>query len=229
MQFSIITIFPEMIRSYTNQSILGKAQEAGEISVDVFDPRDFADNKHDSVDEPPYGGGPGMVMQAEPIMKAIEAIDYSKNTVGVIIFSATAQQFSNESARDLIDRYDHLIMICGRYEGVDERVKQMICNTIGCKRLHEVSLGPYVLTGGELPALAIIDATARQIPGVLGNDESREEERVFGAPVYTRPEVITYKGKEYSVPEILMSGHHARIKEWRKKNAQDIGEGEGRS
>lgn len=220
MQFSVITIFPEMIRSYADESILGKAQEANEISVDVLDPRDFADNKHDSVDEPPYGGGPGMVMQAEPIMKAIEQTDYDPDNVGVIIFSAVGEQFTNEAARDLTDRYEHIIFICGRYEGVDERVKAMVCNTIGCDRLHEVSAGPYVLTGGELPALTVIDATARQIPGVLGNNKSREEERVFGAPVYTRPETISYNGQEYDVPEVLMSGHHAKIKAWRKKKAQ---------
>lgn len=220
MKFSIITIFPDLISSYTDESILGRAQEAGDISVNVYDPRDFTDDNHKSVDAPPYGGGPGMVMQAEPIMKAVESIDYDPDTVGVIIFSAVGDQFTNEASRDLVDRYEHVILICGRYEGIDERIKAMLCSTIGCERMHEVSIGPYVLTGGELAALTVIDVTARQIPGVLGNEKSREEERVLGAPVYTRPETITYNDTEYIVPDVLMSGHHAKIDEWRAEQAQ---------
>lgn len=220
MQFSIITIFPDLIINYTDESILGRAQEAGDISVDVYDPRDFTDDKHRSIDAPPYGGGPGMVMQAEPIMQAIESIDYDPETVGVLLFSAVGEQFTNEASRDLVNRYEHVILICGRYEGVDERIKAMICSRIGCERLHEVSIGPYVLTGGELAALTVIDVTARQIPGVLGNEESREEERVLGAPVYTRPETITYSGTDYGVPDVLLSGHHAKIDEWRAEQAQ---------
>jgi tRNA (guanine37-N1)-methyltransferase len=111
-------------------------------------------------------------------------------------------------------------MICGRYEGVDARIKSILCGTIGCERLHEISVGPYVLTGGELPALTVIDATARQIQGVLGNDDSREEERVLGAPAYTRPEVIIYNKQEYTVPDVLMSGHNANIDEWRTDQAR---------
>ena len=221
MKFSILTIFPGMIHPYVDESILGKAQEEGLLDVGVVDPRDFADNKHNSVDRPPYGGGPGMVMQAEPMMRAIESIDYDPETVGVVLFSTTGDQFTNEAALDLTQRYEHVILICGRYEGVDERLKAMICNTIGCERLHEVSVGPYVLTGGELPALTVVDAAARQIPGVLGNEKSREEERVVGAPTYTRPETIAWDGNEYSVPEVLLSGHHAKIKAWRKKHADE--------
>jgi tRNA (guanine37-N1)-methyltransferase len=221
MKFSIITIFPDLIRSYTEESILGRAQADGHIKVDVIDPRDFAEDKHNSVDAPPYGGGPGMVMQAEPIIRAVDSVDYDPESVGVIIFSATGDQFTNEGARDLTERYDHIIMICGRYEGVDERIKQMLCGTIGCERLHEVSVGPYVLTGGELPALTVIDATARQISGVLGNESSREEERVLGAPTYTRPETIHYNDQDYSVPDVLMSGHHARIEGWREDKAKE--------
>jgi len=209
-----------MIKAYTDESILGRAQTDGHISVDVVDPRDFTDDKHKSVDAQPYGGGPGMVMQAEPIMRAVDSIDYDPETVGVIIFSATGDQFSNEAALDLSERYEHVIMICGRYEGVDARIKSILCGTIGCERLHEISVGPYVLTGGELPALTVIDATARQIQGVLGNDDSREEERVLGAPAYTRPEVIIYNKQEYTVPDVLMSGHHANIDEWRTDQAR---------
>ena len=116
-------------------------------------------------------------------------------------------------------KYTDVIFICGRYEGVDERINAMLCSRIGCERLHEVSVGPYVLTGGELPALTVIDAAARQIQGVLGNDDSREEERVLGAPSYTRPEIIMYEGKEYAVPEVLLSGHHENIEAWRRQQA----------
>lgn len=216
MQFHVITIFPDLITSYTNESIIGRAQDEGDITVSVYDPREFTEDSYNSVDEKPYGGGPGMVMKAEPLLKTIDSIDCDRDATGILIFEPDAEQFTNDAARDLLERYDEVIMICGRYEGIDARVPQVLCNTFGCDRIHRISLGPFVLTGGELPALAVIDATTRQIPGVLGNDASLEEGRSAGANIYTRPETFEWEGKEYHVPEILLSGHHEKIEEWKK-------------
>lgn len=205
-----------MIKAYTDESILGRAQADGHIQVDIIDPRDFAEDKHNSVDAPPYGGGPGMVMQAEPVLRAVEKarseskVESKKSKV--VVLSAQGKQFDRQMAKGTATSIEHLILICGRYEGIDRRVIEAL-------EAEEVSVGPYILTGGELPALIMVDATARFVSGVLGNEESLEDERSAGTHVYTRPETITYEGQEYTVPEVLMSGHHAEIEEWRAQQA----------
>jgi tRNA (guanine37-N1)-methyltransferase len=183
--------------------------------------RDFVTNKWGKADERPYGGGPGMVLQAEPVIRAVESIQKKLNkskksmiyhtfrNPKVIITSATGKPLTNTYAKAL-RKYKDVIIVCGRYEGLDARAKKIL-------KAEEVSIGPYILMGGEVPALAIIDATARQIKGVLGKYESLEEGRIASAEVYTRPEVITHKGKSYRVPKVLLSGHHANIDALRGK------------
>lgn len=191
---------------------MARAQKNKLIGIEIIDIRDFTDNKHRTADSKPYGGGPGMVMRAEPILKAFDAIKKKGKKIRVIITSAAGKQFTNTTARAYSKKYDHLVIIAGHYEGIDERVKKAL-------RAEEVSIGDYVLTGGELPALVMIDAISRQIPGVLGRAESLEESR-FGAgvPTYTRPDVLKYKGKTYRVPKELASGNHAIIEAWRYKH-----------
>ena len=198
-----------MFRSYTDESILARAQKKKLINIKLYNPRDFTKDKHRSVDDKPYGGGPGMVMQAEPILRAVAKARGRKKNVKVIMFSPSGKQFTNTYARALNKKYKDVILISGRYEGIDSRVK---------KALHaeEVSIGPYVLTGGEVPAMVVVDATARQILGVLGHAESLEEKRVASSEMYTRPEMIKHKGKNYKVPKVLLSGDHKKIDEWRK-------------
>lgn len=220
MKFDIITIFPEIFNSYLNESILNRAQKSRKIKINVINLRDFAIDKHKTVDEKPYGGGPGMVFKIEPLAKALSSIlknNKQKSKTSVILFSAAGKQFDSKTAIDFSKKYNRIVMIAGHYEGVDERIKSVIKNS-GFK-FQELSVGPYVLTGGELPAMIVIDAVSRHIPGVLGKTESLEEKRQgIGVPMYTRPEVFEYKGKKYKVPEVLLSGNHKKIEEWRKKN-----------
>ncbi|MBI4993757.1 tRNA (guanosine(37)-N1)-methyltransferase TrmD [Candidatus Wolfebacteria bacterium] len=220
MRFDIITIFPKIFSakggSYLSESILGRAQKNKLIEIKIHNLRDFSKDKHRKVDDRPYGGGPGMVMAIEPIIRAIKSIKIkNKSKIKVILFTPAGKQFNNKMAIDFSKKYDHLILICGRYEGIDARVKKVIYD-LGFK-IHEISIGPYVLTGGELPAMVLIDAVSRQIPGVLGKLESLEEKRQLGMLAYTRPEVFKWRGKKYLVPKILLSGHHKKIEEWRKK------------
>ena len=216
MNFHVITLFPEVVDAYCNASILGRAQREKKISVEAYQLRDYVQNKWGKADERPYGGGPGMVLQAEPILHAVGAIQKKFRTRRVVngskivITSAAGKPLTNAYAKNLAKKYKDVIIVCGRYEGIDTRVKRIL-------KAEEVSVGPYILTGGEIPALAIIDATARQIPGVLGKFESLEEGRVASSDVYTRPEVLTHKGKKYSVPKVLLSGHHKKIDEQRSK------------
>jgi len=205
--FHIITIFPEAIRFYANSSILGRAQKNKLIKVKFYNPRDFTIDKHHKVDNKPFGGGPGMVMMVEPIIKAISKIKNQKSKI--ILLSPSGKQFDQKIARDWAKKYENIIFISGHYEGIDARVKKVF-------KAEEISVGPYVLTGGELAAAVIIDAVSRHIPGVLGKEESLEEKRGIGIPVYTRPEVFVWKGKKYRVPKVLLSGHHKKIGEWRK-------------
>ena len=202
------------------------------IDIKIWNLRDFAvrkkgvsENSFGKVDDRAYGGGPGMVMSIEPLARALKKTlgnPVSKLLGGetaklVILLDAGGKQFDSKMAGDFSKKYKHIIFICGRYEGVDERIKNLI-KDLGFK-LQELSVGPYVLTGGELPAMIMIDAISRHIPGVLGKNESLEEKRYgVGVPVYTRPEVFKWKGKKYSVPKILLSGNHKNIEEWRKKN-----------
>ena len=224
MHFHIITLFPEVCEPYTSSSILGRAQktEKGKgakvrgkkIVVSYYNPRDFATNKHKKVDDRPYGGGPGMVLQAEPILKAWQkAVGRKKDQqkVKTLIMGPRGKKFDTRMAKDLVKKYDHLVIISGRYEGIDSRVEKAL-------KAEEVSIGEYVLTGGELPALAIVDSVARQIPGVLGEYTSLEEERISSNEMYTRPEVIEFKKKKYSVPPVFLSGNHKEIDKTRTQN-----------
>lgn len=271
VHFHIVSLFPESFTSYISESIIARAQNEKRISINFYNPRDFVkagksqkgkEKPYLRIDDKPYGGGPGMVMEALPIVNAIEyaqkQIDKRiqkenkkkggesiKNTlkqIKVLFMSPGGVQFTNElatewvggkleaqaqttenakasknskSAKDTRKGYTDFIIICGRYEGVDERV-----NTI-FKSLP-VTVGPFVLTGGELPAMIIMDAMARQIPGVLGNFDSREESRTASHAVYTRPEVFEYNGKKYKVPEVLLSGDHKKIEEWREGQNGEI-------
>ncbi len=212
MHFHIITLFPKAFNSYLGESILKRAIEDKKLKVSFYNPRDFADNKHDRIDRRPFGGGPGMVIQAEPVIRAIEkALTKSKKQKTKIIFlSPSGKQFTNEYATKVVKKYKDVIIISGRYEGIDARVKKIF-------KMEDISVGPFVLTGGELPAMMMIDVIARQVEGILGNFNSVEEHRVSTSQVYTRPEVFEYKGKKYRVPKILLSGHQAKIEEWKKK------------
>ena len=229
MNFHVITLFPEIIDTYTQASILGRAQKEGKLSVKSYQLRDYVTNKWGKVDERPYGGGPGMVLQAEPFIQASESIqknilrlkpskvkpqDKSSKKVKILITAAGGKLLTNAYAKKLSKSSD-VIILCGRYEGIDARVKKIL-------KAEEVSVGPYILTGGEVPALAIIDSTARQIPGVLGTFESLEESRVASHEIYTRPEVLEHIGvtgatKKYRVPKVLLSGNHAKMDEWKEK------------
>jgi len=220
--FHVITLFPEALASYLNASIIGRARKEGKIRVELYNPRDFvlpARGEHSEkeqtgykrVDKRPYGGGPGMVLEAGPILAAVERARGRKKNVRVVFFSAGGKQFTSGQAKTLAQKSRHIILIAGHYEGVDARVQKIL-------KAEEISIGPYVLTGGELPALVVIDAVSRHIFGVLGKRESLEEERVASSAVYTRPEVLLHKGKRYRVPKILLSGHHKKIEEWKKKH-----------
>jgi len=231
MNFHIITIFPNIFDSYIDESILGRAITNKHISIKFYNPRDFVkvpkdkiQNNYKPVDDKPYGGGPGMVMRAEPILKAVEkaiskikpnATGKSKKKVLVINFIPSAEKFTTEFAKKASKKYEDIILICGRYEGIDARVDKIL-------KTKKFSIGDYVLTGGELPAMIVVDCMARQIPGVLGKFESLEEERVSSSEVYTRPEILKWpikgKSKNYKVPSVLLSGDHKKIEEWKKSN-----------
>lgn len=223
MNFHVITLFPEVCEVYTSASILGRAQktEKGKgakvrgkkMTVSYYNPRAYTTDKHHKVDERPYGGGPGMVMQALPILKAAEKAIGRKDRkkVKVLMMSPRGSKFDQAYAKKLAAKYSDVVIISGRYEGIDSRVKKIL-------KAEEVSVGDYVLTGGELPALTIIDAVARNIPGVLGTFESLEDERVSSGEMYTRPEVLEYKKKKYKVPPVLVGGNHAEIEVWRQSN-----------
>ena len=219
MNFHIITIFPESLRGYFNSSILGRAKKDKKIEINLHNLRDFAEDKHKKMDDKSFGGGPGMVMKAEPIVGAVSSIiklTTKNKKLKIILFSPTEKQFTQKMAKDWAKKYDNLIMICGRYEGIDARVKKAL-------NAEEISIGPYILTGGELPAAVVADAVARHIPNVLGKEESLEEERgMSGFPVYTKPEVFELKGKKFKVPKVLLSGHHEKIKNWREKNSKNF-------
>jgi tRNA (guanine37-N1)-methyltransferase len=220
IHFHIVTLFPQSIEPYLSASMIGKAQQKKNIRISYYDPKDYTNSSKKSasgesrvqderVDRRPYGGGPGMVMRPEPMLRAaMKAIGKKKN-VKVIFFSPAGKQFDESMAKELAQGSGHIVFICGHYEGVDARVEQILNAT-------HISVGPYVLTGGELPAATVIDAVARFVPGVLGKAESLENSRVSSSEVYTRPDVLPWKGKKYPVPEVLRSGHHAKIEEWKK-------------
>lgn len=212
MNFHVLTLFPEMVSGGLNTSILGRATEKGLISFDVINIRDYTLERHGKVDDYPYGGGAGMVMQAEPIYRAYEAL---REKIGhkprVVYMTPQGQVFSQKIAEELAKEED-LVFLCGHYEGIDERVLELIATDY-------LSAGDYVLTGGELPAMMMIDCISRLVPGVLNNDVSAEFEsfhdNLLEYPQYTRPE--EYMGMK--VPEILLSGHHANIEKWRREQS----------
>jgi tRNA (guanine37-N1)-methyltransferase len=211
----VVTIFPEAFDSYLKESILGRAIKEKKISVRFYNPRDFIKapkNNYKPVDDKPYGGGPGMVMRAEPMLKAVaKALSVAKGKKILIInFIPSAEKFTTSIAKKISKNYTDVVLICGRYEGIDARVDKIF-------KTKKFSVGDYVVTGGELPAMILIDSISRQIPGVLGKYESLEEERVSSPEVYTRPEILKYKGKNYKVPKVLLSGNHAKIEAWKKK------------
>lgn len=210
MKFNIITIFPQILDSYFGESLLKKAQDKGLISIKTHNLRDFTDDKHRKVDDSPYGGGPGMVLKFEPIAKAVEKIRGKNKKARTILFYLRGKKFDQKEAHRLA-KYDQLIFICGRYEGVDERVAQYVAD-------EEISLGDFVLSGGELPAAIVIEAVSRLIPGMLGKIESLEEKK-GSYPVYTKPETVKLGGKNRKVPPVLLSGDHKKIDEWREKNS----------
>lgn len=222
--FYFISIFPEIIKPYCQESILKKAKEKNLVDFHFIDLRDYTIDKRKTVDDTPYGGGAGMVMMVEPLYKAVKAIKKKIKTgkTRVILFSAAGKQFKHKEAKRLQRYYDHIIFICGRYEGIDERVNKYIAD-------EEVSIGEFVLTGGELPALVVADAVTRLVPGVLGNKdsltgESHSEEGMYGYPQYTKPGEFKTDGKTFNktktwkIPDILRSGDHAKIKQWREDN-----------
>lgn len=215
MEIDILTIFPGMFYGPLSESILGRAQDKGILTVRIHDIRDFTTSKHRVVDDYSFGGGPGMVMKAEPIAAAIEHALAARTATGgapsrVVMTTPAGATFSQEMAREFAS-CDHLVIICGHYEGVDERVMGLVTD--------RVSVGDYVLTGGELPAMVMVDATARLLPGALGDEESASSDSfwdgILDYPHYTRPRV--WRGME--VPEVLLSGDHERIRIWRRKQA----------
>lgn len=229
IHFHIITLFPEAIRPYLEASIVGRAARNKIITISLYQLRDFVTKRGQKqiprgltqtkdylrADDRPYAGGPGMVLRAQPILDAVEKIQKkigkkSKRKIKVILFGTSGKQFTNSYAMNIGKQYTDIILIAGRYEGVDARVKKIL-------RAEEISIGPYILTGGELPAATLIDVVTRHIPGVLGKDESVEERRIASPEVYTRPEVLRHKGKNYNVPKVLLSGNHKKIEEWKKK------------
>jgi len=226
MRFHIITIFPDIFDSYLNESIIGRAIKNKHISVKFYNPRDYVKSQNKAnykpVDDRPYGGGPGMVMRAEPILKAIERalskIKNKKSKILIINFIPNAEKFTTIFAKKVSKKYTDIILICGRYEGIDARVDKILKDLPRLGGARKISVGDYVLTGGELPAMVLMDCISRQIPGVLGKYESLEENRISSSEVYTRPEVLKYKGKKYKVPNILLSGNHKKIEDWKKSN-----------
>ncbi|MBY0538876.1 tRNA (guanosine(37)-N1)-methyltransferase TrmD [Patescibacteria group bacterium] len=214
MNFHVVTLFPESFDSYINASIIGRAVREKKIKVKFYNPRDFTADKFQRVDRRPYGGGPGMVLEPESILKAVQKALGKKKGV-VYFFDTSGKQFTNIEARSLAKKTKDIVFICGHYEGVDARVQKIL-------KAKKISVGPYTLTGGELPAMLVIDAVSRQIPGVLGKFESVEEERVASAEVYTRPEIFVWKGKKYRVPKVLLSGNHAKIDEWKTRARKNV-------
>ncbi len=217
MRFDIITIFPEIFDSYFSESIIKRAQGAGFVDINTINLRDYTTDSHKTVDDTPYGGGAGMVMKVEPIFKAVMDTkkEYESKKTRIILFSAKGKRYTQNDAKRLAE-YDNLILICGRYEGVDERVIEHIAD-------EEISIGDFVLTGGEIPAMVVVDSITRLIPGVLGNSESivtesHSENQYLEYPQYTKPE--DFSG--WKVPEVLLSGNHKKISVWREDSSKSL-------
>lgn len=211
MQIDILTLFPEMFPGYLNESILKRAQAAGLLQIELHNIRSYATGKHRVTDEPPYGGGGGMVLKPDPIFTAVESITQNSPLAPIILLTPQGRPFTQKVAQELVQQ-ERLLLLCGRYEGVDERIRQHLVT-------DEISLGDFVLTGGELAAMVIIDAVARLIPGALGAEDAAEEDShatgLLEGPHYTRPETF----RSWSVPDVLRSGHAANIRRWRREQA----------
>ncbi len=212
MKFHVLTLFPEMIENGLRTSITGRALERGILSLDAVNIRDFADNKHSKVDDYPYGGGAGMVMQAEPVYAAYRSVaEQAGRPLRTVYLTPQGRTFCQQMAREFAQE-EELVLLCGHYEGIDERVLEEIVTDF-------VSIGDYVLTGGELPAMVMIDAISRLVDGVLNNETSAESESfqdsLLEYPQYSRPEV--WRGR--AVPSVLLSGHHANVEKWRREQS----------
>ncbi|MDO8686939.1 MAG: tRNA (guanosine(37)-N1)-methyltransferase TrmD [Candidatus Berkelbacteria bacterium] len=204
MRFDIITIFPNLFDSFKNEALIARAQKKRIIKINTHNLRKWTSDNHKTVDDRPYGGGVGMVLKIEPIMKAVKAI--KKLNARVVLLGPRGKKFDQKTAKRLA-KYGQLILICGRYEGVDERVADYVADEV-------VSIGDYVLNGGEVAAMAIIEAVSRMIPGFIAKQESAQK---FDHPQYTRPEIVEINGKKRKVPKVLLSGNHKKIEEWRKQ------------
>jgi tRNA (guanine37-N1)-methyltransferase len=212
VRFDVLTLFPEMFGGPLQASLLGRAIDAGVVQVHIHNIRDYAEDRHQVVDDYTYGGGPGMLMKAEPLFKAVEGVTALDSPEGrVILLTPQGRLLNHEVAAELA-REPRLILVCGHYEGVDERVREHLVD-------DEISIGDYVLSGGELPALVVIEAVARRLPGVLGSETSLAEDShaqgLLEYPQYTRP--AEFRG--WTVPDVLLSGHHAQIAEWRRRQS----------
>ena len=212
MQFDIVTIFPSMIEAGLGEGVVSRGVERGLLNVAVHDLRRWTTDRHRTVDDVPYGGGPGMVMKAEPLMRAVSEIRETRGTPGsVVLLSPQGRTFTQVEAERL-GRLEHIVLLCGRYEGMDERVRDMVAT-------EEISIGDYVLSGGELAALVVVDAVSRLVPGVVGDEQSVAQDSfsrgLLDYPHYTRPAEIA----GHRVPDVLLSGHHADVRRWRRKAA----------
>jgi tRNA (guanine37-N1)-methyltransferase len=212
LRVDVVTLLPQVFEAYWAESMLGRAQAAGLLACRAHQVRDYALDKHHLTDDAPYGGGVGMVMKPEPIFAAVEAVRDGGPRELVIVMAPTGECFTQAMAQELADDYEHLIFVCGRYEAMDERVHAHLAG-------REISIGDYVLTGGEVPALVVIDAVARLIPGVLGGEGAAETESfvtgLLEYPHYTRPPAF----RGWAVPEVLLSGHHEAIRKWRREES----------
>ena len=216
MRFDVITIFPELFKGFLDESLLARAQKKKLLKINTHNLRKWTNDNHKTVDDRPYGGGAGMVLKIEPIFKAVKAVKAKKGKTRTILLSAKGKTLNQRKIRELV-KYDQLIFICGRYEGVDERVAKHISD-------EEVSIGDYVLFGGEVPSMVIMEAVSRLIPGVIAKPESVKYESFSKDiskeyPHYTRPEVFVLNGKKLRVPKVLLSGDHNKISEWRRKHS----------
>lgn len=219
MKFDVITIFPELFTGFLSESLLARAQKKKLIKINTHNLRKWTKDNHKTVDDRPYGGGAGMVLKVEPVSNAVKSIKAKKGKTRVILLSAKGRTFNQKKARDLA-KYDQLVFICGRYEGVDERVAKYVAD-------EEMSIGNYVLFGGEVAAMVLVEAVSRLIPGVIAKPESVKNEsfsdkaaKTKEYPQYTRPEIFTLGSKKLKVPEVLLSGNHREIEKWRKQRSK---------
>lgn len=212
MKISILTLFPEMCNAYLSESIIGRARSAGKVQIECVDIRDYTKDKHRRVDDTPYGGGMGMIMQVDPVYDCFQAICEKDGTVPHLIYLTPQGKTLTQNRVVELSKLDNIALLCGHYEGIDERVIEEL-------QPEEISVGDYVLTGGELPALILADSISRMLPGVLSNDECFEEESHFNSlleyPQYTRP----YEWRGRKVPDVLLTGHHANVDKWRREQS----------